>query len=43
MCESDNKIIVLNRAGWINKDRILFYFVTKCKDSRACTTCNFAS
>ena len=25
MCESDNKIIVLNRAGWINKDRILFY------------------
>ena len=25
MCESDNKIIVLNRAGWINKNRILFY------------------
>lgn len=23
MCESDNKII--DRAGWINKDRILFY------------------
>ena len=25
MCEADNKIIILNRAGWINKERILFY------------------
>lgn len=25
MCEADNKIIVLNRAGWIKKERILFY------------------
>lgn len=25
MCSLDNKIIVLNRHGWINLDRILFY------------------
>lgn len=25
MCSMDNKIIVLNRNGWINLNRILFY------------------